>query len=89
MRGIRHATSETNNNVVSSTNHHDPNTSKKPARSKKAPQIGWSSRYSSTRSGVLGHWGSSEPATDANPSSSSRINAVRIERRVRHTRATD
>jgi hypothetical protein len=31
-RGIRHATSETNSRVVISANHHEPKTSKNPAR---------------------------------------------------------
>ena len=85
--GARHATSETNSSVTSRTNHHDPKTSNSPARSKN-PQNGWVGPQR-TRSGVFGHWGSSDPATEATAIISSKISAVRIERRVRQTRATD
>src|SRR6187200_1684354 len=39
-RGSRHAISDTNSNAVISPNHHDPNTSKKPAAEKNVPQNG-------------------------------------------------
>ena len=35
--------SDTNNRAVISPNHHEPNTSKKPAAEKNVPQNGWSS----------------------------------------------
>ena len=87
--GTRHATSDTNSRTVISANHHDPNTSKNPARRRKEPNTSWSTRYSATRWGEFGCCGISEPTTEASASMSSRINAVRIERSVRHTRATD
>ena len=42
-RGSRQAISDTNSRAVISPNHHEPNTSKKPAAEKNVPQNGWSS----------------------------------------------
>ena len=89
VRGTRHAASETNSSVVISTNHHEPKTSKTAGAVEEGPQTPCSARYWITRSGEFGHLGSSEPVTAASARISSRISAVRIDRRVRHTRATD
>src|SRR2546425_13019150 len=53
------------------------------------PTSGWLDRYCMTRWGEFGHCGTSEPTTAASASISSRINAVRIDRSVRQTSATD
>src|SRR5262245_26181963 len=72
-----------------SANHHDPNTSKNPAACQSLPQKGWSRLYAATRCGLLGICGISDPTTAAAASINSRTIAVRIERSVRQTSATD
>jgi hypothetical protein len=72
-----------------SANHHDPKTSKKPARANQSPTTGWAMRYAATRSGLLGICGRREPTADAAARRSRSTRAVRIERKVLHTSAID
>ncbi len=88
-RGSRHATSDVNSSTTISENHHEPNTSNRPVRRNTSPQNGWSPRYWVTFSGLFGICGTSDPATDASASISSSTRAVRIDRNVRQTRASE
>jgi hypothetical protein len=89
-RGRRHATSETNSSTVMSANHHEPKTSKNPARRNSSPRNGQRRMNDATSFGEFGICGNQRaPTADASASSIRRISAVRIERRVRQTRATE